>query len=76
MLEAVATGTDFRFRLEFRFMNFIIQPNRYALSIAVIAAGFLLMETAPSFWPPIYQNARASPSWSCFSGLRLAIRRC
>lgn len=41
-------------------MNFIIQPYRYALSIAVIAAGFLLMETAPLFWPPIYQNARAA----------------
>lgn len=42
-------------------MNLIIQPYRYALSIAVVAAGFLLMETAPLFWPPIYQNARRDP---------------
>ncbi|WP_245582368.1 hypothetical protein [Neorhizobium lilium] len=41
-------------------MNLIIQPYRYALSIAMVAAGFLLMETAPLFWPPIYQNARAA----------------
>lgn len=41
-------------------MNLIIQPYRYALSMAVVAAGFLLMETAPLFWPPIYQNARAA----------------
>ncbi|MNL03437.1 hypothetical protein D3C87_1239750 [compost metagenome] len=41
-------------------MNLIIQPYRYALSIAVVAAGFLLMETTPLFWPPIYQNARAA----------------
>lgn len=41
-------------------MNFIIQPYRYALSIAVVAAGFLLMETTPLFWPPIYQNARSA----------------
>ena len=25
-----------------------------------VAAGFLLMETVPLFWPPIYQNARTA----------------
>lgn len=41
-------------------MNLIIQPYRYVLSIAVMAAGFLLMVAVPLFWPPIYESARAA----------------
>lgn len=38
-------------------MNFIIQPYRYALAVGILAGGFLLMRTAPLFWP-MYQDAR------------------
>lgn len=41
-------------------MNLIIQPYRYLLSIAVLVAGFLLMEAVPLFWPAIFENTRSA----------------